>query len=861
MPTNNLPRAFLSHSSLDKPFVAKVFQDLGPTLAELDEATFEPAKFTRQVILRALDRCGLFVLFASAASLTSDWVALEIAEALSRIKDNRINRVIVYCSDKSAFAKLLTPLRDYNIVRIEKTPLVCARQIRGVLAEISAETPRADLFISRDENLAEMKRLVINPDKSFRTLAVSGFDRLGRRSVAQKFCRDIYGAFTPPTISVTVEASTSLDDIYRQLLRLQHGALDRTDLISKSTNFARATQPDQIAEIGREIRSLNAQREFVQFVDAGGIVGDDGDLSTMFQAVHAQNADITDLIHILILFRSAPAWVQKKYPDIAFYRLPPLSDAQTEITILHELKKRRAHLTKEQIAILVSNCDGHPANLDYIIGYIFDSGILNKFRLEEVLSGSSEFANFKRDRASAYIGKFPYSDLERTLVALLSGYRTLSSEALAAFAQEEGIMPSAVGAALARLFELNIIDADGDQYRLIRPLRDSLERDSRFNIDHKISDRFASVLTSILDSYGSQDAVPISLIDSGTIAAIRNGSVASGWASQLVLPSHYIWLAREAYHGRQYRESLDFSRRAQQLSSTMTDEAKLECLRFEGLSCARLGLDADLAGVVRKIDKTKSKRSTGNKHFLLGFAARLRGDLPSAQVELEKAARVLKGSIDVQREIIGVLLARKEYEQALAIAEELVSRAEDNAFVLDGYIQAKVATSVSIESLDYDRDFKRRLGRLEEVGDGPGQSFYCLRRSDIALRSGKKDEALRFAVQAVKNTPNLPSARACKARSLIACGDLESAWREVQAIEEIGSRSNRTKDGLEKLILYQVRYEYNISKGRYDLCRRDIENVGSIDVRQAHSMKQNLVHHIARSGTKVDPALSRWLKT
>lgn len=320
---SSLTRAFLSHSSVDKPFVQQVFDDLGPTLAELDQITFEPAKFNKDAILRALDRCAVFVLFASEHSVKSKWVADEIKEALVRLRDQRLTRIVVYCSDKATFRILDPELKNSNIVRVEKTPLVCARQIRGILAEVFAERFRTDVFVSRDENLAELKRLVIDPSKTLRTIAISGFDRLGRRKLVRKFCQDVYGSFTIPNQSVIVEVSSSLDDIFRQLLALQYKNLEQADLIDRLRRFSTLPELEQVKSIGSEIKSIYTQREFVQFVDAGGLLADDGDLSKQFQSILEQNPTISDLVHILILYRNAPDWVKKKYPNIAFYRLPP----------------------------------------------------------------------------------------------------------------------------------------------------------------------------------------------------------------------------------------------------------------------------------------------------------------------------------------------------------------------------------------------------------------------------------------------------------------------------------------------------------------------------------------------------------
>lgn len=853
-------RAFLSHSSHDKTFVQQVFEGLGPTLAELDEVTLEPAKFNRDVILRALDRCSAFVLFASEHSVKSTWVAEEIKEALARFRGDQIARIIVYCADKVTFRVLEPELKDLNIVRIEKTPLVCARQIRGILAEVFAERTRSDVFITRDENLAELKRLVIDPSKDFRALAISGFDRLGRRALVRKFCQDVYGSFNVPTQSVFVELSSSFDDIFRQLLGLQYKNIEQAALIDRLKQFSESSEGQQIALIGSEIRAIYAQREFVQFVDAGGLLGDDGDLSKPFQSILAQNADITDLIHILILFRNAPDWVKKKYPDIAFYRLTPLTDSQAEVAISHELKKRKVVLPKHQIVRLISIADGHPANLDYIVGYIFAGNELNPVRLNEVITESAEFANWKRGRATAYVNRFRFSDTDRLLIGLLVRYRGLPAEPLARYMFEKGIDTAALGNALGRLLELNIVDVNGSEYRLIRPLRDALERDNRFSITAQQSDEFAKSLVENLQDYGAGDSVPIALIDSATIASIRGNAITPGWVHQLVLPSHYIWLARESYHKRDYQDSLGYSRKALELTSTMTQEARLEALRFAGLSCARIGLDDEFAEILKQIDKIGIKRARGNKHFLSGFYSRLKGSLEIAHSELVKAAEILSGSIDIQRELISVLIARQDFEGALAIAKDLVQRADNNPYVLDGYVQARIAVAANVDALLYDAEFTKRLEQLEEVGDGPGQSFYCLRKVDLALKKRNKSEALDYSARALVNTPNLPAAHAARARALIADGDYDKAWLELQEIEAIGAKRNRIRDGLEKLVLYQVRFELNLQRGRYPLCRADIENMMGLDTAQARAMKMDLVQKVATTGASVDAGLVAWLK-
>ena len=74
-------RAFLSHSSKDKPLVAQVATALGPLQCEYDEYSFEFTLNT-EAIRNALKRCDLFVFFLSANSVKSNFVAEELRAAL-----------------------------------------------------------------------------------------------------------------------------------------------------------------------------------------------------------------------------------------------------------------------------------------------------------------------------------------------------------------------------------------------------------------------------------------------------------------------------------------------------------------------------------------------------------------------------------------------------------------------------------------------------------------------------------------------------------------------------------------------------------------------------------------------------------
>jgi tetratricopeptide (TPR) repeat protein len=378
-------------------------------------------------------------------------------------------------------------------------------------------------------------------------------------------------------------------------------------------------------------------------------------------------------------------------------------------------------------------------------------------------------------------------------------------------------------------------------------------------VSAKVAGRFSQVLLENLEQYGANDSVPIALIDAASIASIRS-RMPSGLAATFVLPSHFIWLARSAYYAKNYPDSLEYARKALGLPNLMTGEARVEALRWRGLASARLRLESEFNEAMSGLAKEKGARADGNLHFLKGFNHRLRGELSRAHAELSIASRKLRKSIDVERELVGVLIARRDFHAALERARTLITRAEDNPYVLDGYLQAKLGLTGKAEELDYDVEFQKCLRRLREVGHGDGLAFYSLRMCDYNLLAGRKQKALESAVAALDLAPRLPACHAAKVRALVALDELDKAWEAIGTLEGLGRVKDTHRNGFEDLLLFQERFEYNLKKKRFSFCRKDVDNISRIDADLAKFLKTELVGAVLRSGIKIDPELTLWLK-
>ena len=117
-------KAFLSHSSKDKPFVMAVARQLGRARAEVDHWNFEAGDDLLAAMKEYVADAGLFLLFASAQSKNSIWVKFEtrIAEFVTAAVPDRQVLVLLLGPDVT-----VTDLPDW-LQRYKAVPVLqCER--------------------------------------------------------------------------------------------------------------------------------------------------------------------------------------------------------------------------------------------------------------------------------------------------------------------------------------------------------------------------------------------------------------------------------------------------------------------------------------------------------------------------------------------------------------------------------------------------------------------------------------------------------------------------------------------------------------------------------------------------------------
>lgn len=151
-------RAFLSHGSVDKPFIMTVAKNLGRARATVDQWDFEAGDAFLDAIKEHVAKCDLFVLFASNAALQRPWVNVEqrLAELLTALIPDR--RVLVLMLD-DVRAKLPEWLQRSRAVPVHN-PNEATSFINRVLAELMRES-HGHRFVGRAHEYDELEGKIL----------------------------------------------------------------------------------------------------------------------------------------------------------------------------------------------------------------------------------------------------------------------------------------------------------------------------------------------------------------------------------------------------------------------------------------------------------------------------------------------------------------------------------------------------------------------------------------------------------------------------------------------------------------------------------------------------------------------------
>lgn len=755
-------RAFLSHSSVDKPFVEEVATRLTRYQARIDSKAFEPGEDFRDEIRRVMDESDAFVLFVSPESLSSLWVRFEIDEAETRVLRKVLSRSLaIFIGGPVDTTVLPDWLRRVKAVS-RKSPGQAARSIEALLLRADPQ-PEKPLF-GRNEDLQRASRKLAGSDPRPRVLVAYGLEGIGRRSFLAKLVRDSLGLDLGPTF--TLELSDGLEDLFMGS-QLSSSMLTRSEVEREIAAFRALTPRDQAREVAGRLAYIASDGVAPCIVDRGAMLDPEGTYLSEFADVLTDFVAERD-VYLCLIHSRTPTYSNLP-ARWAFFsrRLTPLAQADSQALITRLLRESNTSAEPDQVAALAEATNGYPPAAIFLAAEVEDYGV------EVVLSDHSRMVDFENRSFARFLQDLNLTDAEHEVLVYLASESSLS---LAGIASATGRDLDATARAVRRLVDLSILDVAGSEYSVASPIQRTVRR----NEDGLGRRWYEQAFQRLEAEYWSDEhSLPsISIVDATLRAGLRTGLNAAKGYSAFVRPSLLVNAAQEMYHRQEYRLALDYLDRAEAMGrrTVQIDEIRIRSL-------AQLG----------EIRKARRALSNFREHidrrrwYLEGFVDRKVGQHDQACSDFQRGYAAGDRTTSLLRDYADSLLRTDALNDAARIAGEALERAQGNVYILD------LVTRIELELATTD-DADRAVTALEEVD--LEQQFSVQRRAEFLIYRRGNAESIRRAIAlcdrrlAARNAP--VQVLVALAHALVKARDwtrLEEVKEEIRKRRDIDSRS------------------------------------------------------------------------
>ena len=854
-----MPRAFLSHSSKDKPIVGRVFKELTAASSHYDEKTFEDGVGILENILRALTKSDVFVLFVSQHSIASDWVQKEIAAAEPLFKNYGIKHVLVYILDDAAVDKLPAWLTA-QVYSKQSNPKLIANKIRSTLLDIglsSGEIP--DFFLGRDDEAKELKSALTLPaEASPRAIFASGADGIGRRTLVKRSLTDAFPWIPKICPEVILPDYSDIDDFYRRIIP-EIEDLTILEFDDKLKEFSTKSPEEKASTIAQALADLCAKKSFIYVAANGAFLSEDGYLQPWLASIVARLKAPNYPPIALISRRALPAAHRFAVDGLLNKRLQSISREDSKKLLSQWLKWYEQNFTSEQLNSLVPYVEGHPKSIQLAAQYI------KEYKLDEFLRNPIDFRAIFSERAFALIQHAKPNDADIRLLALFRDYEFLSLDDVLSVVT--GIVADElVQKSLMKLEDFGLIERHSSYYRIAPYLIAYIER---YPWPPEVAEFRKLCNKRFLDisvEYVTEDRLQISTIDATVLASLRDQSGAKSpeWLKRFIYPSHLLRVAKELYDARHHDAALALCKKILEGNWALSPEATVEANRLLGITAIRLHEDDDfktsLAGL-RGINLQSARR---NEHYLLGFNARYWGRIDDAERHYRDALREDgERNISILRELATVCDAQGQLDEAERFARKALEIAPSNQYVIDEMLNILQSKSLNGATVDQE-EIRHLLLRLEET-NSESKSFYESNMARYYAGTREWAQALKFADAAVRKASQLFNSYSVRisirlhSPGHLSPDDRKAIEADLGEMERIVNDKKTGEGKRNAFKLDKARIEYQLKLDDLHEAVRLLDASLRMPVGLRNALEKRIVGEVARRA-HVDPQLSDWAR-
>jgi tetratricopeptide (TPR) repeat protein len=751
-------RAFLSHSSLDKPLVERVAQKLHSARVLIDRKNFQPGKRLADQIVECLEHSSLFVLFASKSSLASEWVQFEISEAERQAIANRLPSILVVLIDPEIKAEDLPEwMRETLATRQRRTPAI-VRAILSRLIELSAVALRP-LFFGRETDLSDIAEKVIPTDGSRppQVLVFSGLLGVGRRTLAKRAITDQLFQQIGPTISLGEHLGA--DALYLRLVEENRDSINRSQLAKAVGKYVSMSHSERARATLAELETLAEENVVPLVTFSTAPLDEQGRFYPELRELFAAMGESPREPYIICVQSRRPAVGEREFGEarLAEFSVQPIDPSSSRKLLIQRLRMAKIAFNEDQVTRLLPFVEGYPPAIDFGVEYA------SRYGIDALVSSPNILVDLKVKRFGDLLLALVTDKDEQNVLRRVNLSTGLTLEAVSAIAQLE--LPAAIEK-LNSLLDKSFLGLRDGRYIPIAPLRDSVYRAFGY-----VEAKEYALLASILkEEYWTVEGSvpPLEIVDLTILSAARGKESDLREFSDIVIPSQIAQIAISAYHSRDYALARGFAERI-----LHTKDATDDLWSIYARALVRLATEENASWE----EANRAVGETGNRRmrtypYLRGFYLWKHGDFEGAVEWFGRALNTGDRRVAVFRDRANCLYHLGRYKEAFADIQ--AARPGDNKFILD------LAAAIAIRSKNFKAadEILRDLERVEDKREN-----FLHRRAMYFAAKRQFELAIKDADEAARRQPPLHEILSSRVDILIELGRYPEAAKALDELE------------------------------------------------------------------------------
>ena len=678
-------KLFISHSSVQKPFVEEMLQYVGHDYMVVDKYTFESGEILWKEIQQAIDECDFFVYLISNESFESDWVKREIGYVRDKVDDESI----IFCPfiidpEVNVDHPSMKPwIKKSFLIDTFVHPRTLARLLkkkirRSIWEQFPDLKAQSHLFLGREQEMHDLTESYFeNIDVTKLSIIVSGLPHIGRKRLLREFIATKIIVGGEPTDFIDVRM-TDRDSIQEFAIQLNDIVEDYSydELLDKMRE-----KDNALLLTVQLLNRLYEIKEHIIIDDDKCIVRGDGMLTEWFVDI-LKHRSLNPGLHLNVASRFTPRpYLSNKYPDILTKQIHPLKSKDMKTLFNAYAQKKGIEVSSQDIDFFIGQFAGYPEQVFFIVDTLSKSNVAVAKRSVENIIGKFD------NNYHSIVVELKKNEREFQILVLLSYFEFISYDYLCYICGED------IADVLERYHYYSLTESFGmgKQYVCLNPAVIDYIKRAKFqltpNYKKKLRDMTREVLANTDDKISD-----ISYRLYAIKELLRDGNMKID--ERYLIPSFVLKVITEEYYNRHDDNVISLADRILKGYHTKTYEDVVRNITY-WLCCA----------LCRKKDNRFFEEITYfsnlpySYYFLNGFYYRHKKDYQKAKSYYKDALRHTREydedryASKAEHEMVIVCMRLGDYEEALSLAQHSYDKNPSNTYHIEAYFRCLIRTA------------------------------------------------------------------------------------------------------------------------------------------------------------------------